>query len=186
MLKVDLILQIIDQTGHYQKEKIKRVIGLIKDELGGKIVTQFVGLRAKTYSYLTDDGSEGENAKGTKKCVINRKLEFKSYENSFEATQLENKINHLEKNIDIDCIKENHNEFIRNNKSILKTRQRFKSGEHNVFTEEINKISLSSNDDKKMQSIDSTETYAYGTIKGLVSEKEEIKYSNIKNDWEYD
>ena len=37
-----------------------------------------------------------------------------------------------------------------------------------------------------MQSIDSTETYAYGTIKGLVSEKEEIKYSNIKNDWEYD
>ena len=50
---------------------------------------------------------------------------------------------------------------------------------HHVFTEEINKITLSSNDDKRMQSIDSTETYAYGTKKDLVSEKEEIKCRNI-------
>ena len=118
--------------------------------------------------------------KAKKKCVIKRKLEFKNYENCLEAAQLENKINHLEKNIDIDHIKENHNEFIRNNKSILKTLQRFKSKKYNVFTEEINKIYLSSNDVKRMQSNDLTETYAYGTIKGLVSEKEEIKYSNIK------
>ena len=39
------------------KGKNKRVVGLIKDELGGKIITKFVGLRAKTYSYLIDDGS---------------------------------------------------------------------------------------------------------------------------------
>ena len=51
---------------------------------------------------------------------------------------------------------------------------------HNVFSEEINKIALSSNDDKRMQSIDLTETWAYGTIKDLVSEKEEIKCINIK------
>ena len=48
-----------------------------------------------------------------------------------------------------------------------KTQQRFKSERHNVFTEEINKIALSSNDDKRMQSIDSIETYAYRTRKDL-------------------
>ena len=57
--------------------------------------------------------------------------------------------------------------------------KRFQSGKHNVFTEKINKIALSSSDDKRMQSIDSIETYAYGTSKVLVSEKEEIKSSNI-------
>ena len=57
--------------------------------------------------------------------------------------------------------------------------KRFKSERHNVFTEEINKIALSSNDDKRMQPIDSVETYAYGTSKDLVSEKEEIKCKNI-------
>ena len=80
----------------------------------------------------------------------------------------------------------NHKEFIRNNKSILKIHQRFKSEKHSVFTEEINNIALSSNDEKRMQSIDSTETYAYETSKDLVSEKEEIKCNNIirlyKND----
>ena len=50
---------------------------------------------------------------------------------------------------------------------------------HNVFIEEINRIVLNSNDDKKKQSIDSTETYAYGTSKDLVSEKEEIEWNNI-------
>ena len=59
-------------------------------------------------------------------------------------------MNYLEKNkIDIDNIKENYEEFIKNNKSILKTQQRFKSERHNVFTEDINKIALSSNGDKE-------------------------------------
>ena len=57
--------------------------------------------------------------------------------------------------------------------------KRFKSERHNVFTEKINKIALSSNDDKRMQSIDSIKTYAYGTSKNLISEKEEIKCNNI-------
>ena len=46
------------------------MIGLMKDELGRKITTEFVALRPKTYSYLTDDCGEDEKAKGTKKCVI--------------------------------------------------------------------------------------------------------------------
>ena len=51
------------------KEKNKKVIGLMKDELGGKIMTEFVALRPKTYSYLTDYCKEDKKAKGTKKCV---------------------------------------------------------------------------------------------------------------------
>ena len=50
--------------------KNKKVIGLMKDELGGKIITEFVTLRPKTYSYSADDGKEDKKAKGTKKCVI--------------------------------------------------------------------------------------------------------------------
>ena len=65
MLKLDLILQIMNQKDHFEKEKIKKVVGLMKDELGGKIMIEFVGLRAKTYSYLIDDGSEDKKAKGT-------------------------------------------------------------------------------------------------------------------------
>ena len=73
---------------------------------------------------------------------------------------------------------DNIKEFIKN-KSILKIQQRFKSERRNFFTEEINKIALSSTDDERMQSIDWIETYAYGTSKDLVSDKEEIKYNNI-------
>ena len=58
------------------KGKTRKVIELMKDELCRKIMTKFVGLRAKTSSYLTDDGSEDKKAKGTKKCVIKRKLKF--------------------------------------------------------------------------------------------------------------
>ena len=50
---------------------------------------------------------------------------------------------------------------------------------HNVFTEEINKITVSSNDDERMQSIDLIKTYAYGINKNIVIEKEEIKCNNI-------
>ena len=50
--------------------KNKKVIGLMKDELGGKIMTEFVALSPKTYSYLTDDCKEDKKAKGTKKCVL--------------------------------------------------------------------------------------------------------------------
>ena len=52
--------------------KNKKVIGLMKDELGGKIITEFITLRPKTYLFLTDDGKEDKKAKGTKKCVIKR------------------------------------------------------------------------------------------------------------------
>ena len=64
----------------------------MKAKLCGKIITKFVGLRAKTYIYLVDDSSEDKKAKDTKKCVIKRKLKFENYKNCLEATQLDNKI----------------------------------------------------------------------------------------------
>ena len=64
----------------YQKEKIK-VIGLMKDKLGEQILTKFVWLRAKTYSYLMDDGRGDKKAKDTKKYIIKRKLKFEKYKN---------------------------------------------------------------------------------------------------------
>ena len=99
--------------------KNQQFIGLMKDELGGKIMTEFVALRPKTYSYLIDDYSEAKKAKGTKKCVIERILKFSDY----KTCLLDNQI-------------------------ALKSKQRFKSEAHNVYTEEVNKIALSTNDDK--------------------------------------
>ena len=110
--------------------------------------------------------------KKTQRCIIKIKLKSKNYISCLEATELDNKINYLEKDkIDINSINENIKRFIKNNKSILKTQQRFKSQRHNVFTEEINKNALGSNHDKRVQSIDWMETYAYGTNKDLVSDK---------------
>ena len=80
---------------------------------------EFVELRAKTYAYLTDDESEKKKAKGTKKCVIKRELRFRNY---------------------VDCLFKD--------KTILKLQQRFESDCHDVYTEQINKTALSSNDDK--------------------------------------
>ena len=61
--------------------KDKKVIGLMKDELGERVVTEFVTLRPKTYSHLTDDCKEDKKTKETKKCVIKRMVKFNDYRN---------------------------------------------------------------------------------------------------------
>ena len=101
----------------------------MKDELGGKIMTKFSASRTKAYSYLMDDDSEAKKTKGTKKYVTEKMLKFNDYKN-----------------------------FLMNNKPILKPQQRFKKESHNVCTEEVNKIALSSNDDKRLQTYDGVTT----------------------------
>ena len=75
--------------GHYPSEKIKKVIGLMKDELGGKIMTEFVALRAKMYAYRKIDRLAAQHehfvacdeklCKGTKKYVVSEGLTFDDY-----------------------------------------------------------------------------------------------------------
>ena len=100
-------------TSNYECDRLlptgknEKVIGLMKDESGVKIMTEFVALRPKTYSYLTDDCKEDKKAKGTKKCVIKRRPKFTDYKY---------------------CLL--------NNEITLKSQQRFKSERHDVYTED--------------------------------------------------
>ena len=113
--------------------KNKKVIGLMKDELGRKIITEFVTLRPKTYSYLTDGCKEDKKAKGTKKCIIKTMIKF----NDYKSCLLKDEV-------------------------ILKSQQRFISKKHDAYTESINKIALSNNDDKRIVSSDKITSYPYG------------------------
>ena len=116
----------------------KKVIGPginKKDELGGDIITEFVVLRPKAYSYVTNNFIEMKKAKGTKKCVVNKMLRFEDYKK---------------------CLFDNG--------KVLKSQQRFKSENHEVYTEKINKIALSCDDDKRIVTSDRITSYPYGYI----------------------
>ena len=113
--------------------KNKKVIGLMKDELGGEIITEFIALRPKTYSYLTDNDKIDKKAKGTKKCIIKKMIKFDDYK-----------------------------KCLLNDKVILKSQQRFISTKHDVYTENVNKIALSNDDDKRIVSSNKITSYPYG------------------------
>ena len=126
----------------------------MKDELGGRIMK---GLRAKTYSYSKDNNDEDKKRKGTKKCVVKRKLKFQDYKIWLGAAQVKRKIIIQKKITLIDIVFRKIKKNLLKNKLILKTQQRLKSERHNV-TEGIDKIALSSNDVKRMRSINLIET----------------------------
>ena len=63
--------------------KNKKVIGLMKDELGGEIITEFIALRPKTYSYVTDNDKIDKKAKGTKNCIVKKTIKFDDYKNAY-------------------------------------------------------------------------------------------------------
>ena len=116
--------------------KNKNVIGLMKDELGGGIMKEFVALRAKMYSYI-DDKSELKKCKGIKKSVIKREIRFKDYKR---------------------CLFEGIN--------IYKSQLLFRSDKHEIKTLEVNKLALNSQDDKRIwiDLIDSYAMGHYKTI----------------------
>ena len=138
--------------------KNKKVLGKFNDELGGKIMTTFCALRAKKYSFLideyTNDDYEKNNivnkkAKGTKKCVIKKEILFNNYIDSLFKNEV-----------------------------LLRSQHRFRSDHHKVYTEEVNKIALSSNDDKRIQTFDRVTTYPYGTNVFKVCENEMLLKKN--------
>ena len=63
--------------------KNKKVIGLMKYKLGGEIITEFIALRSKTYSYLTDNDKIEKKAKGTKKCIIKKMIKLMIIKNAY-------------------------------------------------------------------------------------------------------
>ena len=79
--------------------KDKKVIGLMKDELSGKKMTEFIASKLKTYSYLTDVNDKNKKGKGTSKSIIKQKLECEDYKNCLEANEFEKERNHKEKNL---------------------------------------------------------------------------------------
>ena len=74
---------------------------------------------------------------------------------------------------------ENYKDCLFKNKVVLKSQQRFKSDHHKVYTEEINKIALSSNDDKRLQTSDRIKTYPYGTNAFKVCESEMLMVKDL-------
>ena len=103
--------------------------------------TEFAALGIKTHSYLIDHNDEDKKAKGTKKFVVKTKLKFEDYKHCLEATQLENKINNLEKNtLNVDNYRKNHKEFIKNKELILKSQQRSKSKKRKVLLKKLTRF----------------------------------------------
>ena len=113
----------------------KKVIGKMKDELGGKIMTEFIALRAKLYAYkMVDEKSpEEKKCKGVKKCVVQKTLTFDDYKKCLEDV-----------------------------KNIYREQMLFQNKKHIVYTSTINKIALNRDNDKRIIQADLISTKAHG------------------------
>ena len=113
--------------------KNKKVIGKMKDELGGKIMTQFVTLRLKSYAYKYASKKEEEKCKGIKKCAVKKTLKFDDY---------------------VNCLLSGKNDY--------RSQLMFRSIKHNVHMIKVNKVSLNRDDDKRIVKKDGMGTFARG------------------------
>ena len=111
----------------------KKVIGKFKDEAGGIPICEFVGLRSKMYSYIKDNQEGGKTAKGIKKSVIKKDIKH-----------------------------ENYKDILFNNEQIHHKMKTIRSEKHQLYSFEINKVSLSCFDDKRYVLKDGKSSYAYG------------------------
>ena len=111
----------------------KKVIGLMKDELRGAIMTEFVALRPKLYSYKRRDGSKNKKCKGIKKCVVKKTLTFEDYKT---------------------CLFSDSTEY--------RSQLMFRLAKHEVHTIEVNKVALNRDDDKRISRKDGIFTFTRG------------------------
>ena len=109
----------------------KKVIGMFKDEVSGKQITHFVGLRPKLYSFKIEDEKELKKCKGIKKNVIKKELDFDAYVNCLFTGEKE-----------------------------MRTMKIIKSEKHDIYSKEVNKVALSNQDDKRKVLKDSIHTLA--------------------------
>ena len=114
----------------------KKVLGMFKDEAAGKIIKEFVGLRAKLYSFKMDEGEESKKCKGVKKQVVEKSITHEDYKTCLET-----------------------------GKEQLRKQNIIRSYEHEVYTEEVNKVALSAEDDKRYILEDGKHTLAWGHYK---------------------
>ena len=114
----------------------KKVLGMFKDEAAGKVIKEFVGLRAKLYSYKMDEGKENKRCKGIKKAVVEKSITHEDYKTCLTT-----------------------------GKEQLRRQNIIRSYEHVLYTEEVNKIALSAADDKRYLLKDSFDTLAWGHYK---------------------
>ena len=114
----------------------KKVLGMMKDETAGKIIKEFVGLRSKLYSFVMDDGEETKKCKGIKKQVVESSIRHEHYKTCLTT-----------------------------GKELLRKQNILRSYNHEVYTEEINKIALSALDDKRYILSDGVHTLAWGHYK---------------------
>ena len=111
----------------------KKVLGMFKDEAGGKVIDEFVGLRAKLYSYKMFEGEENKKCKGVKKSVVKKSIAHEDYKNCLFT-----------------------------GKEQLRKMNVIRSYRHEVYTEEVNKIALCPSDDKRHILEDQVHTLALG------------------------
>ena len=116
--------------------KNKKVPGVMKDEAGGRIIEEFVGLRAKLYSNRVFEGKEGKKCKGIKKSVIKKNISHEDYK-----------------------------ECLFSEKPQMRKMNVIRSHGHEIFSETVNKIALSANDDKRIIMKDKISTLSYGHYK---------------------
>ena len=116
----------------------KKVLGMFKDEVNGDIIDEFVGLRAKLYSYKMFEGEESKNCKGVKKSVVKKSITHEDYKKCLTT-----------------------------GKEQLRKQNIIRSYKHEVYTEEVNKVALSANDDKRYILEDGINTLALGHYKIL-------------------
>ena len=114
----------------------KKVLGMFKDEAMGKIIKEFVGLRAKLYSYKMDKGEEDKKCKGIKKRVVEKSITHEDYKTCLLT-----------------------------GKEQLRKQNIIRSYNHEVYTEEVNKVALSAEDDKRYILDDGIHTLAWGHYK---------------------
>ena len=114
----------------------KKVLGMMKDEVAGKIIKEFVGLRSKLYSFVMDDGRETKKCKGIKKQVVESSIRHEHYKTCLTT-----------------------------GKELLRKQNILRSYDHEVYTEEVNKVALSALDDKRHILSDGMDTLALGHYK---------------------
>ena len=129
----------------------KKVIGKFKDEVGGKLISHFFGLRPKLYTFKVEEKGDKRKAKGVKKNVIKKSLSFEDYK-----------------------------KYLFTEDELMKETNIIRSQNHDIYSMTVNKVALSTNDDKRLICENKINTLA---LRPKISEKYSKSVDYTKNNW---